>query len=214
MPLHPQAIPVRLYTPVGDRPFPVLVYFHGGGWVVGNLETVDQFCRMMTNAAGCVVASVNYRHAPEHKFPVPAEDAYAAMQWIAEHAPSPMYQLLVVPVIDHRFDTPSYRENAEGYGLTTVAMRWYWTHYLRSDGDGNHPYASPLQAESLRGLPPAFVATAELDPLRDEGEAYAARLQAAEVTTVHRRYEGMIHGFLGPQANADMAEALRKVFAK
>ena len=203
---------------------------------------------MMTNAAGCVVASVNYRHAPEHKFPIPAEDAYAATQWIARHAPalggdperlavsgsssggnlaavvaqmardrggpSLMYQLLVVPVIDHRFDTPSYRENAEGYGLTTVAMRWYWTHYLRNEGDGNHPYASPLRAERLRGLPPAFVATAELDPLRDEGEAYAARLQAEGTPTVQKRYAGMIHGFLGPDANAEMAEALRKAFSK
>ena len=241
-------IPVRLYTPQGQPRFPVLVYFHGGGWVVGNLETVDVFCRMMTNAAGCVVASVNYRHAPEHKFPIPAEDAYAATQWIARHAPalggdperlavsgsssggnlaavvaqmardrgtpSLLYQLLIVPVIDCKFDTSSYREHAEGYGLTTVAMRWYWTHYLRNEGDGNHPYASPLRAERLRGLPPAFVATAELDPLRDEGEAYAARLQAEGTPTVQKRYAGMIHGFLGPDANAEMAEALQKAFSK
>lgn len=241
-------IPARIYTPQGQSPFPVLVYFHGGGWVVGNLETVDLLCRMMTNAAGCIVASVNYRHAPEHKFPIPAEDAYAATEWIGRHAAtfggdaariavsgsssggnlaavvaqmardcgthSFIYQLLIVPVIDYNFDTASHRENAEGYGLTTDAMRWYWKHYLRSDEDRHNPYASPAQAHSLRGLPPAFVATAEFDPLRDEGEAYAARLLAEGVPTVQKRYEGMIHAFLGPQANADTAEALRRAFSK
>lgn len=241
-------IPARIYTPQGQSPFPLLVYFHGGGWVVGNLETVDLFCRMMTNAGGCIIASVNYRHAPEHKFPIPAEDAYAATQWIGRHAetfggdaarmavggtsaggnlaavvaqmardrgtPSFIYQLLIVPVTDYNFETESYRESAEGYGLTADAMRWYWKHYLRRDEDKHNPYASPLRAHSLRGLPPAFVATAEFDPLRDEGEAYAARLPAEDVPTAQKRYEGMIHAFLGPQANADMAEALRKALSK
>ncbi len=243
-------IPIRVYAPVhtpqGQHPLPLLVYFHGGGWVVGNLDASDVSCRMIANAAGCLVVSANYRHAPEHRFPLPAEDAYAATQWTARHAatlhgdasrlavggssaggnlaavvalmardrgtPSLIFQLLVVPVIDCRFDTASYRENAEGYGLTADAMRWYWKHYLRSEDDGHHPYASPLRAPSLQGLPPAFVATAEFDPLRDEGEAYAARLRAEGVPTVQKRYAGMIHGFLGPQANADMAEALRNAF--
>ncbi len=241
-------IPIRIYTPGGAGPLPVLVYFHGGGWVVGNLETADLFCRTMSNAARCAVVSVNYRHAPEHKFPVPAEDAYAATQWVARHAaaihgdaarvtvsgtsaggnlaavvaqmtrdrggPSLIYQLLIVPVIDYNFDTVSYRENAEGYGLTADAMHWFWQHYLRHQTDGYHPYASPLRAESLRGLPPAFVATAEHDPLRDEGEAYAARLGADGVAVIQKRYDGMLHGFLGPQANTDMAEALRVAFSK
>ncbi len=240
-------IPIRIYAPQGQPPFPVLVYFHGGGWVVGNLETADPFCRMIANAAGCLVVSVNYRHAPEYRFPLPAEDAYAATLWTSSHAatfngdaarvavgghsaggnlaavvalmagdrgaPSLVYQLLMVPVIDHNFERASYRENAEGYGLTADAMRWFWNHYVREKADGDHPYASPVRAPSLRGLPPAFVATAELDPLRDEGEAYAARLKAGATPTVQKRYEGMVHGFLGPQANADMAEALRNAFS-
>jgi acetyl esterase len=240
-------IPVRLYEPAGQRPFPVLVFFHGGGWVVGNLETMDLFCRLITNAAGCLVASVNYRHAPEHPFPAAAEDAYAATRWIAGHAaalggdaarlavggtsaggnlaavvaqmardrgtPSLAFQLLMVPVTDCDFATASYRENAEGYGLTADAMRWYWQHYAAREEDRRRPYASPLRAPSLRGLPPAFVATAEYDPLRDEGQAYAARLRADGVPTVQKRYDGMVHGFLGPQANAEIAEALRRALS-
>lgn len=224
----------------------MLVYFHGGGWVAGNLETADVFCRTMTRGAGCTVVSVNYRHAPEHKFPIAAEDAYAATQWAAQHTatfngdaarlvvggtsaggnlaavvalmardrggPPLAYQLLIVPVIDYNFATESYRENADGYGLTADAMRWYWKHYLRAEADGQHPYASPIRAPTLRGLPPALVVTAEFDPLRDEGKAYARRLQAEGVPTILKVYEGMIHGFLGPQANVDMAGALREAF--
>ena len=237
-------IPIRIYRPDGTGPFPVLVYFHGGGWVVGNLETADVFCRAMATSAGCVVVSVNYRHAPEHKFPIAADDAFAATQWVGTHAatfrgdaarlivsgtsaggnlaavvglmardrggPALMSQLLIVPVIDYNFETPSYRKNAEGYGLTAEAMRWYWKHYLRGDDDGRHPYASPLRAQSLRGLPPALVVTAEFDPLHDEGEAYATRLRAEGVPTTLWRREGMIHGFLGPQANAEIARAVRE----
>lgn len=241
-------IPIRLYGPDGQSPFPVLVYFHGGGWVVGNLDTTDQFARMIANAVGCIVVSVNYRHAPEHKFPAAVEDAYAATRWSAEHAgafrgdprvlgvcgtsaggnlaavvalaardrggPPLCYQLLMVPVTDFSFETSSYREHAEGYGLMADTMRWYWQHYLPRPTDGLHPHASPLRAASLRGLPPAFVATAEFDPLRDEGEAYAARLKAAGVPTTSKRYTGMVHGFLGPDANTDMAQALRQAFAR
>ena len=237
-------IPIRIYGPDGAGPFAVLVFFHGGGWVVGNLETADVFCRAMTAGAGCAVVSVNYRHAPEHKFPIAADDAFAATQWAATHAatfsgdaarlivsgtsaggnlaavvalmardrggPALMSQLLIVPVIDHDFETPSYRKNAEGYGLTAEAMRWYWKQYLRSDDDGRHPYASPLRAQSLRGLPPALVVTAEFDPLHDEGEAYATRLRAEGVPTTVWHREGMIHGFLGLQANAEIARALRE----
>src|SRR5256712_5549982 len=161
------AIPIRLYTPQDRSSLPVLVYFHGGGWVVGNLETVDQFCRMIANAAGCIVVSVNYRHAPEHKFPAAVEDTYAGTRWASENAPTfrgdparlavggssagghlaaavalparerggppPRLPLLIGPVIDHNFDTLSYRDNAEGYGLAADGMRWYWRHYLFSD---------------------------------------------------------------------------------
>src|SRR2546425_9590063 len=240
-------IPVRIYLPARAESVPMLVYFHGGGWVVGNLETVDAFCGSMTNLARCTVVSVNYRHAPEHKFPLPVEDAYAATQWVATHAgtlggnparlavggtsaggaqaavvaqiardrrgPQVACQLLIVPVTDHNFETTSYRENADGYGLTADAMRWYWSHYLHTAADGAQPYASPIRAASLRGLPPAVVVTAEFDPLRDEGEAYAARLRADGVPVVSKRYNGMVHQFLGSDSNAEIARMLRQALA-
>lgn len=230
IPIEGAEIAVRIYTPEGEGPFPVLVYYHGGGWVIGNLETVDVPCRMLANRAGCIVVSVDYRLAPEHKFPTAAEDAYAAVQWVAEHAveigadpgriavggdsaggnlaavvslmareqggPSLAYQMLFYPVTNHSYDTDSYRENAEGYFLTKNTMVWFWNHYLRDEMDGQHPYASPLLAEDLSGLPPALVITAGFDPLRDEGEAYAERLKAAGVPVEATRYDGMIHGFI------------------
>jgi acetyl esterase len=248
-------IPVRVYTPEGVGPFPILVYFHGGGWVIGNLEAYDPTCRALTNAARCVVVSVAYRLAPEHKFPAAPEDCYAALQWVGASAAAingdaeriaiggdsaggnltavvaqmsrdrggvrPVYQLLVYPVTDHRYDTPSYQENADGYLLTKDAMVWFWNHYLRSEADGNSPLASPLRAESLRDLPPALVITAEFDPLRDEGGAYAAKLQEAGVPVTLSRYDGMIHGFFslgavldqGKNAISEAAAGLRAAFS-
>jgi acetyl esterase len=249
-------MPTRIYTPSGTGPFPILVYFHGGGWVIGNLEAYDATCRALTNAAGCMVVAMEYRLAPEHKFPAAPEDCYAATQWVAANAPTIggdpariaiggdsaggnltavvahmardrggpalRYQLLVYPVTDYHFDTVSYRENAEGYLLTKDSMVWFWNHYLRSAADGANPLASPLRAANLQGLPPAMVLTAEFDPLRDEGEAYAARLQEAGVPVTLKRYEGMIHGFFslgavfaqGQQAIADAAAGLRAALAK
>lgn len=222
-------ISVRIYSPAGEGPFPALVYYHGGGWVIGNLDTVDVPCRMLANRAGCVVISVDYRLAPEHKFPTAAEDAYAAVEWVAEHAasigvdperiavggdsaggnlaavvalmareqggPTLAYQMLIYPVTNHSYDTDSYRNNPEGYFLTKNTMVWFWNHYLGDEQDGQNPYASPLLAKDLSGLPPALVITAGFDPLRDEGEAYAARLKAAGVPVEATRYDGMIHGF-------------------
>jgi acetyl esterase/lipase len=136
--------------------------------------------------------------------------------------PSLVYQLLVYPVTDYNFDTASYRENADGYLLTKDAMVWFWNHYLRSAADGSNLLASPLRAQNLRGLPPALILTAEFDPLRDEGEAYAARLREAGVPVTLKRYNGMIHGFFslgavfdqGKQAMAQAAAGLRAAFAK
>ena len=249
-------MPARIYTPPGRGPFPVLVYFHGGGWVIGNLEAYDPTCRALTNAAGCIVVAMEYRLAPEHKFPAAPEDCYAALQWVVAHAaaiggdptrlaiggdsaggnltavvaqmardrggPNLVYQLLVYPVTDYHFDTASYRENADGYLLTKDAMVWFWHHYLRSAADGSNLLASPLRAQNLRGLPPALILTAEFDPLRDEGEAYAARLREAGVPVTLKRYNGMIHGFFslgavfdqGKQAMAEAAAGLRAAFAK
>jgi acetyl esterase len=250
------SIPVRVYTPEGHGARPLLVYFHGGGWVLGDLDTHDSVCRELAHGAGCVVTSVDYRLAPEHKFPAAADDCYAAIVWAAANAaalgadatriaiggdsaggnltcvtalqardrggPALCFQLPIYPVTNHAFDTPSYRENATGYLLETDAMAWFWGHYLAADRDGEHPYASPLRAADFRGLPPAFVITAELDPLRDEGEAYAQRLREAGVPTELRRYDGMIHGFFGmsaimdtaKSAVADASAALRRAFER
>ena len=247
-------IRLRIYTPHGHGPFPVLIYFHGGGWVIGDLDTVDVPCRMLANRANCVVVSVDYSLAPEHKFPTAAEDAYLATEWVVENAksiqgdsarvavcgdsaggnlaavvtlmsrdrngPPLLCQILVYPVTHHAYDTDSYRENAEGYFLTKEGMIWFWNHYLRDEQDGKNPYASPLLAEDFSNLPPALVITAGYDPLRDEGEAYAARLKEAEVQVEVTRYDGMIHGFFwmphaleqGRKAIEQVANALKQVF--
>jgi acetyl esterase len=243
VPVREGTITVRTYTPFGAGPFPALVFFHGGGWVIGDLATHDGICRALANHAGGVVASVDYRRAPEHRFPVAAEDALAATRWVAAEGrrlgidpsrlavggdsaggnlaavvalmardrggPPLVHQLLVYPVTEHRFDTPSYRENADGYNLTRDAMRWFWGHYLERPEDGKNPYASPLLAPSLAGLPPALLMTAEYDPLRDEGESYATRLREAGVPTTLTRYPGQIHGFFRMTNQMDQArEAL------
>ncbi|HKV57270.1 MAG TPA: alpha/beta hydrolase [Ktedonobacteraceae bacterium] len=248
-------IPVRIYTPEGTGPFPLLVYFHGGGWVLGNIDSHDAVCRAFTNAAGCITISVDYRLAPEAKFPAAPEDCYAATLWTAENAssingdatrvaiggdsaggnltavvalmardrggPKLAYQLLIYPVTDHyTLNTPSYQANAEGYFLTKDDMVWFWDLYVSSVDDTKHPHASPLQAQDLSNLPPAMVITAEYDPLRDEGEMYAARLREAGNQVTARRYDGMIHGFVsfsgavqqGKQAIEDAAAALREAF--
>jgi acetyl esterase len=245
----------RVYTPKGDGPFPVLVYFHGGGWVIANLDVYEPSCRALCNAAECVVVSVAYRQAPEHKYPAAAEDAYAATQWVIANAARlggdprrvavggesaggnlatvaclkardqggamPIAQLLVYPVTDSRMNTPSYRENANAKPLNSAMMAWFWKNYLHSEAEGREPYASPMQATGLNGLPPAIVITAELDPLRDEGEAYAQRLADAGVPVRAQRYNGVTHEFFGlagvvptaKEALQEAVEGLQEAFA-
>lgn len=247
-------LPVRIYAPQSDAPLAALVYFHGGGFVIGSIEYVDDICRRLANAAQCAVISVGYRLAPEHQFPAAADDCYAATVWTAEHAdeigvdasriavggdsaggdlaavsalmardrrvPPLVFQLLLNPVTNFDFATDSYRDNADGYFLTAETMRWFWGHYLARPEDGRHPYASPLQAKDLSGLPPALIITAEFDPLRDEGEAYAARLRDAGVSVTCSRYDGMVHSFytMSPfvaradDAVAEAGAALRAAF--
>jgi acetyl esterase len=241
VPVQGGTITVRVFTPRGPAPKPALVYFHGGGWLTGDVETHEGICRTLANAADCVVASVGYRHAPEFPFPTAAEDAYAATRWVGERAgdlgvdarrlavcgdsaggnlaavvalmardrggPRLALQVLVYPVTDCDFDRPSYKENAEGYLLTSESMRFYWDQYVPDPADRVNPYVSPMRAASLSGLPPALVITAEYDPLRDEGEAYARALAAAGVPVSHSRYPGMIHAFFRFTNVVDAARA-------
>lgn len=242
---------LRVYTPAETPPFPVVVYFHGGGWVLGDRDTHDALCRRLTNGSGCVVISVDYRRSPECKFPGPLDDCFAAVRHVAEHpheyqadsrriavagdsaggnlatavalkardqgGPAIKLQLLIYPITNHDFDTPSYLEFADGYGLTRDAMRWFWKQYLANAEDGEHPYASPLRADVSK-LPSAHFILAEYDVLRDDGAAYAQRLKEAGVPTAVRRYHGMIHGFVhfagvldaGKQATDDAALVLRE----
>ncbi|HZH75072.1 MAG TPA: alpha/beta hydrolase [Archangium sp.] len=246
---------IRVYTPEGTGPFPIVMYFHGGGWTLASVEVVDPTCRRLCAGTGAIVVSVDYRLAPEHKFPAAPEDCYAATDWVARHAPelhgdthrlavcgdssggnlaaavclmsrdrggpAIVCQVLAYPPMANVFDTPSYRENAEGYFLTREMMQWFWDHYLTRPEDGRHPYASPLQAERFAGLPPALVLTAEFDPLRDEGESYASRLRQAQVPVRQVRYDGSVHGFFtlggvmeqGMRALDEASATLREVFA-
>lgn len=240
-------IPVRIYTPEGSGPFPLIAFFHGGGFVLCSLETHDELCRAMCRDAGAVVVSVDYRLAPEAKYPAAADDCYAATAWCAAHAaelgadaarlvvagdsaggnlaavtalrardlgaPRIRHQVLIYPATHCDFNTPSYRENAQGYFLTADAMRWFWAHYLANPAQASEPYACPAHAADLKGLPPATVITAEYDPLRDEGEDYAAQLRAAGVPVVLKRYDGMIHGFVSMGDVFDDARAAQRLIA-
>jgi acetyl esterase len=225
-------LPVRVYTPDGEGPFGVLVYYHGGGWVIGSLDTHDHLSRAGCLGGGCVVVSVDFRLALEQTFPAAVDDAWAALEWIAEHAaelggdperlavggdsaggnlaavvsqlarerggPRLALQLLIYPAVDMRQAHPSIDENAEGWVLTKDHMIWFRDHYLPTpveDADLTDPRLSPLLAESHADLPPAWIATAELDPLRDEGEAYGEALRAAGVPADVIRYDGMVHVF-------------------
>jgi acetyl esterase len=227
-------IPVRLYRPknAGDAALPVLVFFHGGGWVLGYLDALDATCAQLANSSGCAVVSVDYRLAPENKFPKAVDDAYAATTWVANNAallgidPKRIavggdsaggnlaavvcimareagqadlvkFQLLIYPVTDAAMDTPSFRRFAQGYLLTSPAMAWFYAQYLNAPDEARDWRVSPLRAPSLANLPPAFVMTAGYDPLRDEGEDYAARLaREAHVPVTVWRHAGQIHGFL------------------
>jgi acetyl esterase len=244
-------VTVRVYTPEGSGPFPGFVYFHGGGWVAGDINTMDRPCRTFANGGNVVVVSVEYRCAPEHRFPAAAEDSYAAVRWTAEHAaelnidparigvggdsaggnlsavtsqmardrggPPLRLQLLIYPVIDHDLTRASYDEVGDGYGLTTPMMAWFWDQYIPDPSARDNPYAAPIRAADLSGLPPAVVQVAYYDPLRDEGLAYAEALRAAGGTVDARTYDTLVHGWLqmgsfsddSRQATMDGAAAIR-----
>lgn len=248
---------LRIYTPKGSGPFPVIVYFHGGGWVIASLNAYDASARALTNAAKAVVVSVAYRQAPEHKFPAAVEDAYAAYRWVTENAasihgdakhvavvgesaggnlatvvsllakqrgdPLPVYQVLVYPVTQLMdTNTPSDQTYAAAKPLNKPMLDWFYGYYLPSKADAQNPYASPLLAADLKGLPPTTIIAAEIDPLFSDGQAYALRLQAAGVPVIHRTFKGVTHEFFGmgavlPEARQAVqlaATNLRTAFAK
>lgn len=234
-------IPARIYRPEGQGPFPTVAYFHGGGYVIGNLDTHDNMCREICRSAQAVVVSVDYRLAPEHPFPAGIEDAVAAAKWIVAHARelggSPTVavagdsaggnfsavvaqqlrdagirlaaQFLIYPAVDHVAAVyPSTEQNAKGYFLEAETMTWFYNHYVGSYANPMDPRLAPLQAADLTGLPPAVIVTAEFDPLRDQGAAYAAALHAAGGQAELIPGPGMIHGFFDMGRWSPGAQAL------
>ena len=226
-----RTLAARLYVPegAGENP-PLVVFYHGGGWVIGTLETHDGTCRALANASGAAVLSVAYRLAPEAPFPAPLDDCYDALVWARDNAeklgvdgsrlavagdsaggnlaaavsirareaggPALRHQLLIYPVTDADFTVPSYIENGDGSAFLSLdMMRWFWQHYVGDLSQPLHTHAAVLRHEDLTGLPPATVITAQYDPLRDEGMAYAERLAAAGVPVEAEIAPGMIHGF-------------------
>ena len=244
--------PIHIYTPEGKGPFPVMVYYHGGGFVIADTKTYDASPRALAKMANAIMVAVDYHLAPENPFPAAPNDAYAAYLWTLEHAKEingdparvavggesaggnlatvvsmmardkkatmPVHQLLVYPVIDANMETPSYKKNAEAKPLNKAMMAWFFKHYA---GDPANPYALPMKAASLKGLPPATVIAAEIDPLLSEGKAYADRLKKDGVAVSYKEYMGVTHEFFGmgavvpkaKEAEQFAADALKNAFA-
>lgn len=246
-------VPVRVYTPVAaSGSMRCLVFFHGGGFVIGDLNTHDALCRQLANEAGCKVVAVDYRLAPEHPFPAAVEDAWAAVKWVEENAgdlgidanclavagdsaggnlaavvsqlaarekggPSICFQLLIYPTTRVMADTQSMKDFAEGYFLERKGMDWFMECYVPKEQDTSDPRLSPLLADDVSEVAPALIITAGYDPLKDEGKAYADRLESSGVNVTYKDYPDMIHGFfnmtgLVPDAKdavKDAAKALK-----
>lgn len=221
-------IQVRTYRPEGTGPFPVLLWFHGGGWTVGSIDSYDNLCRALADKLDRVVVSVEYRLAPEHPFPAALKDCYAALEWVAANTwtidgdagriavcgdsaggnlatvvvlrsrdrggPAIEHQVLAYPATSYPFESD---ENIErGYFLEQPDVEWFWSLYLADEVDGKNPYAAPLQARDMSGLPPTTVLTCQFDPLHQEGVTYAERLADADVPVTHVHYDDVPHGFL------------------
>lgn len=240
-------IPLHLYTPLGTGPFPVLVYFHGGGFVIADTAAYDASPRALAEGAGIIVVAVDYHHAPEHKFPAAPQDAFAAYTWVRANAAgfngdpalvavggesaggnlatvvsmmardknieAPLHQLLVYPVVDNDMTRASYLRNAKAKPLNKAMLEWFFGHYA-SPREAVHPYALPMKAASLSGLPPATVITAQIDPLQSEGMAYAQRLLASGVPVAQRDYAGVTHEFFGMGAVVPAAQEAEKFAAE
>jgi len=227
-----QSISLNIVRPAGVKgTLPVFMFFHGGGWVLGDFQTHERLVRDLVAGSGAVAVFVNYTPSPEAHYPTAINQAYAATRWVAEHSkeinvdgkrlavagnsvggnmaavvalmakekgtPALRYQVLLWPVTDANFNTASYEQYAEGHFLTRNMMKWFWDNYTTDAAQRNEIYASPLRAttEQLKGLPPALVQTASADVLRDEGEAYARKLDQAGVPVTAVRYNGMIHDY-------------------
>lgn len=231
------SIRARVYRPRAESAKRTLVYFHGGGWVTGDLDYSDQVCRYLADGAGCTVVSVDYRLAPEHPYPYPFDDAYTGLCWTAEtmgaggalavggdssggnlaaacalhardnHGPELAFQVLVYPVTDHDFARASYVSQANGFPIGAAAMRWFWDRYVPEVSRRNEPAVSPLRAADLSRLPPAHVVLAGHDPLHDEGAAYAGRLRTAGVEVSVHDYPTLVHGFFRLTAAVPAARA-------
>jgi acetyl esterase len=241
-----EGIPVRLYRPSPAEALPVVVFLHGGGWTIGNVEQYDPVTRRIANASQALVVSVDYRLSPEHPFPAPLEDCWHALEWTSKNAatfggdpnrvavmgdsaggnlaavcaiqardaggPDLVLQVLVYPVTDCDFATESYVDNGSGYLLEAARMRWFLDCYVRGGADPTDWRLSPLRARDLSGVAPALVLTAEYDPLRDEGEAYARRLLDSGVPVTQHRYDGQVHLFFSlPGLIDDAREAVERV---
>jgi len=248
-------LPMKIYTPEGIGPFPAVVFFHGGGWVAGNIELNAVQHQQIAHDARAVVVAVNYQKAPEHKFPIPFDDCYATLEWVHANAAElninveeigvagdsaggnlaagvalrnrdqklfPIaYQLLIYPCLGLDFETDSYNNNAVGYGLSKRTMSWLWSLYLTRPKDDENPYAVPLNAQDLVGLPETIIITAEHDVLREDGARYVDKLQSAGVPVTYIDYEGMIHGFFnygkfidaGISSRIEIAELITEALA-
>nr|WP_207393581.1 alpha/beta hydrolase [Duganella aceris] len=245
------SFPIHIYTPEGKGPFPVMVYFHGGGFVIADTKVYDASPRALAKMAKTIMVAVDYHRAPENKFPAAPNDAYAAYEWTLAHAKEingdparvavggesaggnlatvvsmmardkkaqlPVMQLLVYPLVDADMTTPSYVKNADAKPLNKPMMAWFFKHYA---GDPANPYALPMKAATLKGLPPATIIAAEIDPLLSEGKAYADRLKKDGVTVSYKEYSGVTHEFFGmgavvpkaKDAEQFAADALTKAF--
>jgi acetyl esterase len=249
-------ITLRIYRPSSEANLPLVVYFHGGGWVQGSLDTHDNTCQRLAKQNNAVVVSVDYRLAPEYPFPVPGEDCYTATVWAVEHAgsfganpaqlivigdsaggnmaaivslmardrngPKITMQVLIYPALDATLSMPSVHKLGKGYLLTEGKMHWYRDHYCGKEPDKKQPYLSPVFAADLTNLPPALIITAEFDPLKDDGEVYAKRLEEAGNEVVFKEYKGMIHAFLAMpkllrstrEAETQIAAMIRQVLIR
>lgn len=240
-------IPIRIYSPKGEGPFPVIVYYHGGGWVIADLDTYDASPRALVNATNAVVVSAHYRQAPEHKFPAAHDDAHAAYKWVLAHAKElkgdpkkialvgesaggnmaaavsvmarehkmqmPIYQVLVYPIADNNVETASYVENAKAKPLDRAGMQWFFKNYFNTPADGENRLISLVDEKDLKGLPATTIITAQIDPLRSEGKAYADLLEKAGVNVRYKNYEGVTHEFFGMAAVIDAAKEAQQFVA-